>query len=327
MTHSTYDTQELLARHNLQPDRSFGQNFVADPNTVRKIARLADVGPGDRVLEIGAGLGALTLALMETGAAVTAVEIDKRIMAVLRMEVEPFGARVVEGDALRMDWATILGPQKWVMVANLPYNIAVPLVMNLLSGVPQIERMLIMVQDEVGRRMIARPGSPFYGAVSVKIRYWALAKRVAKVGPNVFIPRPKVDSALIAIQRWPHLHDIAYPDLAKLVNLLFKSRRQMIRRALSHLTEEDFMSVGLSGTQRAEELRIEDFVRLAKETAALDGRRGDGDGPDPDSVVEPADTDLESSDGDDPGELSGHVEGVSGDVVRAHDEAPPLELS
>ena len=290
MTHSTYDTKELLAIHGIQPSRTFGQNFVADPNTVRRIARLADVGPGDNVIEIGAGLGSLTLALLETGAEVTAIEIDKRLLHVLRTEVEPYGAHVVEGDAMRLDWAALLGDRRWVLVANLPYNISVPLVLTLLAEVPQIERMLIMVQDEVGRRLAARPGSEFYGAVSVKIRYWALAKRVGKVSPNVFVPRPKVDSALISIERWPELQDIEYAPLARLVTLLFKSRRQMIRRALPHLNEGHFASVGLSGTQRAEELRIEDFVRLANETPW----QAEQAGPGPETGAETAGPDQES---------------------------------
>jgi 16S rRNA (adenine1518-N6/adenine1519-N6)-dimethyltransferase len=160
---------DLLEEHGLRPSRALGQNFVADPNTVRRIARLAAVGPSDRVLEIGAGLGSLTLALRETGAAVTAVEIDRHLLPVLRTVVEPVGAVVVEGDALRLDWATVLGhvDSGWVLVANLPYNVATPLVADLLDGVPAIERMLVMVQKEVGERLAAWAGDEAYGAVSV----------------------------------------------------------------------------------------------------------------------------------------------------------------
>src|SRR5438270_9485539 len=120
-----------MARHGLRANRALGQNFVADPNTVRRIARLAEVGPGDRVLEIGAGLGSLTLALAETGASLVAVEADRHLVPVLRTVVEGPGVSVVEGDAMRLDWPALLGNERWVLVANLPYNIATPLVLDL----------------------------------------------------------------------------------------------------------------------------------------------------------------------------------------------------
>ncbi len=137
---------------------------------MRRIARLAEVGDGDRVVEIGAGLGSLTLALAETGASVVAVEIDKYLLPVLRSVVEPVGVEVVEGDALRLDWAALLGDRgPWTLVANLPYNVATPLVAELLDGVPQLDRMLVMVQREVAERLAARAGDDAYGAVSVKV--------------------------------------------------------------------------------------------------------------------------------------------------------------
>src|SRR3954468_22600962 len=139
-----------MDEHGIRPSRALGQNFVVDPNTVRRIARLAAVGPGDRVVEIGAGLGSLTLALLETGAEVTAVEVDPALVDVLG-EVAP-GARVVEGDALEIDWTSLLDDGPWALVANLPYNVASPLVADLLDGVPAITRMLVMVQREVADR-------------------------------------------------------------------------------------------------------------------------------------------------------------------------------
>jgi 16S rRNA (adenine1518-N6/adenine1519-N6)-dimethyltransferase len=159
VTTSPREAAELLARHGLAPRRSLGQNFVVDPNTVRRIARLAGVGPGDRVVEIGAGLGALTEALADTGAAVTAVEVDHGLMAVLAERLSGRGVRLVEGDARRLDWPAVLGAEGgWVLVANLPYNVATPLVADLLDGVPAVERMLVMVQREVGERLAAAPG-------------------------------------------------------------------------------------------------------------------------------------------------------------------------
>ena len=201
MTLSRAETSERLAAHGLAPRRSLGQNFVVDANTVRRIARLAAVGDCDHVVEIGAGLGALTRALLETGATVTAVEIDRGLAAVLNVEVAPLGATVVHADALKMDWPMLLGDKRWTLVANLPYNVATPLVCDLLDQVPQIERMLVMVQREVAERLAAAPGSAAYGAVSVKVAYWATAAVVGKVPATVFLPRPNVESALVAITR------------------------------------------------------------------------------------------------------------------------------
>src|SRR5687768_11953616 len=175
MTMGRKEVLDLLAAHGLRASRALGQNFVADANTVRRIARLAAVGPGDRVVEIGAGLGSLTLALLEVGAAVTAVEVDRHLLPVLRSVVEPGGATVVEADAMHLDWAALLGEGPWALVANLPYNIATPLVLDLLEQAPQVERMLVMVQLEVGERLAAGPGSKAYGIPSVKVGWWAEA--------------------------------------------------------------------------------------------------------------------------------------------------------
>jgi 16S rRNA (adenine1518-N6/adenine1519-N6)-dimethyltransferase len=143
----------LLAEHQLRPSRALGQNFVIDPNTVRRIARLSGVGPGDRVVEIGAGLGSLTGALSETGAAVTAVEVDRHLVPVLASVVAP-GVTVVQADALRVDWTELLGTEPgWRLVANLPYNVATPLVIRVLEEAPQVSSLLVMVQKEVGERM------------------------------------------------------------------------------------------------------------------------------------------------------------------------------
>jgi len=241
---------------------------VADPNTVRRIARLAQVGPSDRVLEIGAGLGSLTLALLETGASVTAVEIDRHLLPVLRTVVEPAGGNVVEGDALRLDWSALLGHEPWVLVANLPYNVATPLVADLLDGVPQIRRMLVMVQKEVGERLAARAGDEAYGAVSVKVAYWATAKVVGKVPPTVFVPQPKVDSALVAIERRPvpavDPAVVSAERLFAVVRAGFAHRRKMLRGALAGVVAPEAFSVaGVRPEARAEELDVEAWGRLA----------------------------------------------------------------
>lgn len=229
---------------------------------------MAGVSAGDRVVEIGAGLGSLTLALLETGASVTAVEIDRHLLPVLRMVVEAEGAIVVEGDALRLDWDALLGDEAWALVANLPYNVATPLVADLLDGVPQISRMLVMVQKEVGERLAARAGDEAYGAVSVKVAYWATAKVVGKVPPTVFVPQPKVDSALVRIERRPapavDPTVVSAERLFTVVRAGFAHRRKMLRGALAGIVEPAaFEAAGVRPEARAEELDVEAWGRLA----------------------------------------------------------------
>jgi 16S rRNA (adenine1518-N6/adenine1519-N6)-dimethyltransferase len=242
---------------------------------VRRIARLAGVGAGDRVVEIGAGLGSLTLALAETGASVVAVEIDRYLVPVLRSVVagvEGDRVSVVEGDALRLDWPALLGTgagDGWVLVANLPYNVATPLVADLLDGVPAISRMLVMVQREVGERLAATVGSPAYGAVSVKVAYWATARVVGRVPPTVFVPPPKVESALVAIERragGPAVDPsvVSADRLFSVVRAGFAHRRKMLRGALAGVVPAGaFEAAGVAPTARAEELDVEAWGRLA----------------------------------------------------------------
>jgi 16S rRNA (adenine1518-N6/adenine1519-N6)-dimethyltransferase len=259
---------DLLDRHGLRPSRALGQNFVADPNTVRRIARLAGVGPGDRVVEIGAGLGSLTLALAETGASVTAVEFDRYLVPVLRQIVDP--VPVVEADAMSLDWGALLGDDRWVLVANLPYNVATPLVLDLLDDVPQIVRMLVMVQREVGERLAAGVGDEAYGAASVKVAYWATASVVARVPASVFVPRPNVESALVSIvRRTAPAVEADRRRLFALVRAGFATRRKMLRRSLAGLVDEAvFACAGVRPEARAEELDVEAWGRLAACTSA-----------------------------------------------------------
>lgn len=280
MTHTPTSLRALLAAHGLEPSRALGQNFVADPNTVRRIVRLADLAPGTQVVEIGAGLGSLTLALLEAGAAVTAVELDRHLVPILREVVEAGGATVVQGDAMTLDWAHLLGAgdplRPWVLVANLPYNIATPLVLDLLAGVPQVERMLVMVQLEVGERLAAAPGSRAYGIPSVKLAWWAEARVVGKVAPTVFVPPPRVESALVDVRRHPvDGTDDERRAVFALVEAGFGQRRKMLRRSLAGaVAPEAFAAAGVRPEARAEELSLADWRRLARCVAA----GGDGHG-------------------------------------------------
>jgi len=263
------DIVRLLDEHGLAPRRSLGQNFVVDPNTVRRIARLAGLHPGEHVVEIGAGFGSLTLALAETGAKVTAVELDAGLVPVLRSVVEPVGVAVVEGDALSLDWDAILGQApSWVLVANLPYNVATPLVVTLLETAPRVARMLVMVQAEVGERFAAGPGDSGYGAVSAIVSYWAAAEVVGRVPPTVFLPRPKVDSALVSItRRAPPGTAGDYARLKEVVRAGFGQRRKMLRRSLAGVVDpRAFEAAGIRPDARAEELGIDEWGRLASWT-------------------------------------------------------------
>lgn len=266
MTFSPREIHDLLEAHGLAPSRALGQNFVADPNTVRRIARLAGVGPGDPVVEIGAGLGSLTLALVETGASVTAVEIDRHVLPVLRDVVEPHGVTVVEADALEADWASILaGHERWTLVANLPYNVATPLVLDLLDQVPAITEMLVMVQREAGERLAAGVGDKAYGIPSVKVAYWATARVAGRVPPTVFVPQPKVESVLVRISRRDQPAVAADPErLFMLVRTGFGQRRKMLRRSLAGVADaEAFAAAGIRPEARPEELDVAAWGRLA----------------------------------------------------------------
>lgn len=264
---SRSDVGALLSDHGLAPRRQLGQNFVADPNTVRRIARLAGVGPGDHVLEIGAGLGSLTLALAETGAEVVAVEVDRGIVPVLREVVaDAANVAVVEADALRADWDALLASApSWVLVANLPYNVATPLVCDLLDGVPAIARMLVMVQREVAERFCATPRSEAYGAVSVKVAYWATSRVAGTVPASVFVPRPNVESALAEIVRRPEpATDADREVLFHLVRVAFGQRRKMLRRSLAaDVDSEVFAAAGIDPQRRPEELDVVEWGALA----------------------------------------------------------------
>ena len=232
----------------------------------------AGVAPGDRVVEVGAGLGSLTVALAATGADVLAVELDRGLAPALEEVLADLpDVRLEIGDALRMDWARVLTGRGWKMVSNLPYNVAVPLIVEMLEGVPQIASFLVMVQREVGERLAAGPGDDAYGAVSVRVAYHAEASIARRVPASVFWPRPGVDSVLVRIVRRPSpAVAVDRERLFRVVDEGFAERRKTMRNALRRLglaageADDALARCGIGRDARAEELALEDFAHLAE---------------------------------------------------------------
>lgn len=268
--------RSLLGEYGLRPSRALGQHFLADPNTARRVARLAGVGPGDRVLEIGPGLGSLTLALLESGARVVALEMDRHLAPVLEhvLSEADGDARVVVDDALHTDYRALLGDGRWRCVSNLPYNVATPVVMTLLEHAPMVETILVMVQREVGERLAASPGSRAYGAVSVKLAYFATARVVGAVPPTVFVPKPKVESVLVELVRrdTPSVDVPSRDELFALVQAGFAHRRKMLRQSMRGVLGEEAVDVlaraGIDPEARAETLALDDWASLARAASA-----------------------------------------------------------
>lgn len=281
------EVRDLLERHGLEARRSLGQNFVADPNTVAHIAKLSGVGPGDRVVEIGPGLGSLTLALAATGASVLAVEKDRSLLPVLDEVLSPSNTdtesgagpvRVVEGDALDMDWPELLGPEPaddeaWTLVANLPYNVAVPVVMRVLSTAPQVRRLVVMVQLEVAERLCAGPGDRTIGIPSIKLAWYGTGRILTTVPPEVFVPRPRVQSAVVGVDRHgPPSTTVGPSDVFPLVETAYRQRRKMLRSTLgTTVLPEVFAAAGIDPQLRPERLGLSDWVRLAEQLGPADG--------------------------------------------------------
>jgi len=259
------EVRELLRRHGVRPSRALGQNFLVDENTARRIVRLAELRPGERVVEVGPGVGSLTISLADEGVHVCAIEIDRHLLPILEEVVAGRDVEVVRDDALKVDWSARLGSEPWVMVANLPYNIAATVVVNALEQAPMIQRMLVMVQREVGERLAAGAGDDAYGAVSVKVAYYADAKVVGTVSPNVFEPKPNVESALVRLVR--HATPPVDVDAARMFDLVragFATRRKTLRNTLAgRIDAEQFERAQVDPQARAETLSLADWARLA----------------------------------------------------------------
>jgi 16S rRNA (adenine1518-N6/adenine1519-N6)-dimethyltransferase len=265
---------DLAARHGLRPRKSLGQHFLADPNLARAIAREAGAAPGERFLEVGAGLGSLTVALADAGAEVLALEVDERLLPALREAVTSLPVRAEAVDATRADWSRLLGGGAWRMASNLPYNVGVPVLMDLLEEAPSVDPFVVMVQREVGERLAAGPGQEAYGAASLRVAYRAEVRTLRRIGGTVFWPEPNVDSVLLRLDRRPPPVDVPRDRLFRLIDEGFRQRRKTLVSALvrlGHPRQEATAAVARSGLDRrvrAEALGLEEFARLAD---ALDG--------------------------------------------------------
>jgi 16S rRNA (adenine1518-N6/adenine1519-N6)-dimethyltransferase len=269
------EIRRLAAELDVTPTKKLGQNFVVDANSVRRIVQVAGVTASDRVVEIGPGLGSLTLAILETGATVTAVEIDHRLAARLAETAAahgvPSGAlTVVDADALRV---TELPGDPEVLVANLPYNVSVPVLLHFLETFPALQRGVVMVQAEVGERMAAGPGSKIYGAPSVKAAWYGSWRLAGNVSRQVFWPVPNVDSVLVAfiLDSEPRGTEEERRRTFAIVDAAFQQRRKMLRQALAGVVGATaaeasalLESAGVAPTARGEELGVEDYLRIAR---------------------------------------------------------------
>jgi 16S rRNA (adenine1518-N6/adenine1519-N6)-dimethyltransferase len=273
------DIRSLAARLDVTPTKKLGQNFVIDANTVRKIVTTAKVESGETVLEVGPGLGSLTLGLAEAGASIVAIELDHRLAAELPNTFAVFapGAplTVIQGDAMVV---TDIPGEPVRLVANLPYNVSVPVLLHLLEHVDSLRSGVVMVQAEVGHRLAATPGSKVYGSPSVKAAWYGQWKTVGTVSRQVFWPVPNVDSVLIGFERWPAElgraartpeNESLRKRVFEIVDNAFGQRRKMLRQALSTLFDSSerasavLTAAGVDPTLRGEQLTIDDYIRIA----------------------------------------------------------------
>ncbi|WP_204163940.1 16S rRNA (adenine(1518)-N(6)/adenine(1519)-N(6))-dimethyltransferase RsmA [Nocardioides solisilvae] len=273
------EVRQLAAELDLRPTKQRGQNFVIDANTVRRIVRDAGLTADDVVVEVGPGLGSLTLALLEAAGRVVAVEVDPLLAGRLPRTVAeraPDQAdrfEVVLADALRI--AEVPGPAPTALVANLPYNVSVPVLLHLLALLPSLEKGLVMVQSEVADRLAAGPGSKVYGVPSVKAAWYADVRRAGAVGRNVFWPAPNVDSGLVAwTRREPPATSATREQVFAVVDAAFAQRRKTLRATLrpmagsAEAAEAALVAAGVDPQARGERLGIEEFARIAEQLAA-----------------------------------------------------------
>lgn len=259
------EIKSLLEAHGVRPKRSLGQNFLADPNVVDRIVRTAHIGTGDSVVEVGAGTGTLTKALAATGAAVVAYEVDGRLIPLLHEVLADTDVDIRAQDVTKIDLAAVFADGPWTMVANLPYNVGTPLVLDTLRHAPAVVRWIVMVQREVADRLVATAGSKAYGVPSIVAALHADTRLAFTVSPGVFFPVPEVDSAVVELTR-----KAAPPGAERAIEIAataFQQRRKMLRRSLASLVEnpaEALAVAGIDETARPEDLPAAMFVRLAE---------------------------------------------------------------
>jgi 16S rRNA (adenine1518-N6/adenine1519-N6)-dimethyltransferase len=261
--------RRLFEKHGFSPSKSLGQNFVIDPNSIRKVVAVAGLNPRDAVLEIGAGAGSLTLELAATADRVVAVEFDRALLPILAETVGDLGnVSVVHADALAFDLSSVDATK---LVANLPYNIATPVILKVLEEAPRIQEMTVMTQREAGERLVAGPGSKVYGSPSVVVAFHAEARIVAEVSRRAFYPVPRVDSVIVRIERKPELPNVEARVFVETVRAAFGQRRKALRNALAKTAgsparaEQALRAVGIDPGLRAEQVEPELFARLAAE--------------------------------------------------------------
>ncbi len=266
------EIRQLAAQLNVRPTKALGQNFLHDANTIRRIVRAAELEPGETVLEIGPGLGSLTLGLLAAGHPVVAVEVDATLAdalpATIAERLPAAQLTVLNADALRL--AEVPGAPS-ALVANLPYNVAVPVVLHLLEVVPSLQRGLVMVQAEVADRLAAAPGSKVYGVPSVKVAWYAAATRAGAVPASVFWPAPNVESGLVRLlRRPPPVTSASRAQVFAAVDAAFAQRRKTLRAALAGwagsaaAAEQALHAAGIDPQARGETLDVNQFARLAE---------------------------------------------------------------
>ena len=267
------EIRELAESLGIRPTKKLGQNFVIDPNTVQRIVRAADVVPSDHVLEVGPGLGSLTLALLQEVASVVAIEIDPvlaeqlpRTIA-LHMPERADSLTLIVSDAMKVD---VVPGEPTALVANLPYNVSVPVLLHLLEVVPTIRTALVMVQKEVAERLAADPGSRTYGIPSLKARWYGEVRMAGNIGRNVFWPEPNVDSALVRVDRREQpTCESSREWVFKVIDTAFAQRRKSLRGALAQLAgspdaaEQALRAAGIDPGRRGESLTLPEFIALA----------------------------------------------------------------
>lgn len=278
---SAVDIRRLAEELGIRPTKSRGQNFVIDPNTIRRIVNAAGLEQGEHVLEVGPGLGSLTLGLMDKASHVTAIEIEDAFAQRLPQTISELrpgreaDLTVIHSDALKVEH---VAGEPTAFVANLPYNVAVPVLLHLLSIVPSLQHGLVMVQDEVADRLVAGPGSRTYGVPSVKAAWYSQARKAGVIGKNVFWPAPQIHSGLVHFERRePPRTDVARTDVFRVIDAAFAQRRKTLRAALSGTfgsgaaAEEALRAAGVDPGLRGERLEVTDFARIAEQLPVAAG--------------------------------------------------------